>query len=112
VTFPSPYSVQLVDDAARDLDELYAQRIVQGSSEQAERLLDGVEDALRGLSETPGRGVTPPELLPLGTVDYQEVRFDSYRVVYRVTGTDVFVLLITDGRRDLQTLLQRRLFEA
>jgi toxin ParE1/3/4 len=112
VTLPSPYSVQLIDDAARDLDELYAQRIVQGSSRQAERLLDGVEDALRGLYETPGRGVTPPELLALGTVDYQEVRFDSYRVVYRVAGTDVFVLLISDGRRDLETLLQRRLFEA
>lgn len=108
--------MQLIDDAARDLDELYAQRIVQGSSEQAERLLDGLEEALRGLSETPGRGVTPPGLLALGAVDYQEVRFEvcrvTYRLVYRVVGPTVYVLLISDGRRDAQSLLQRRLFEA
>jgi plasmid stabilization system protein ParE len=32
-----------------------------------------------------------------------------YRIVYRVTESDVRVLLITDGRRDLRALLQPRL---
>jgi toxin ParE1/3/4 len=35
-----------------------------------------------------------------------------YRILYRVIGNKVYVLLIADGRRDVQTLLQRRLLGA
>jgi toxin ParE1/3/4 len=47
----------------------------------------------------------------LGIRDYREVFFKPYRVIYRVMGDTVYVLLIVDGRRDMQTLLQRRLLE-
>jgi hypothetical protein len=33
-------------------------------------------------------------------------------VIYRVNNDKVYILLITDGRRDMQTLPQRRLLEA
>ncbi|MDO9351029.1 MAG: type II toxin-antitoxin system RelE/ParE family toxin, partial [Deltaproteobacteria bacterium] len=33
-------------------------------------------------------------------------------IIYRVMDKIVYVLLIADGRRDMQTLLQRRLLEA
>jgi len=84
------FDVWLTDDAARDLDEL----------------LD-----LSTLGESPEQGTFPKELLPLGIREYREVFFKPYRVVYRVAGHDVFVLLIADGRRDFQTLLQRRLLQ-
>ena len=84
------FDVWLTDDAARDLDEL----------------LD-----LSTLGESPERGTFPKELLPLGIREYREVFFKPYRVVYRVAGHDVFVLLIADGRRHFQTLLQRRLLQ-
>jgi toxin ParE1/3/4 len=35
--------------------------------------------------------------------------FKPYRIIYRVIENNVYVLLIADGRRDMQTLLQRRL---
>jgi toxin ParE1/3/4 len=34
-----------------------------------------------------------------------------YRVIYRVLGNVVHVFLIADGRRDMQTLLHRRLLD-
>ena len=61
------------------------------------------------LSEFPERGVYPKELLELGIRDYREIFFKPYRVIYRVTDDVVHVLLIAEGRRDMQTLLQRRL---
>ncbi|RPJ74031.1 MAG: type II toxin-antitoxin system RelE/ParE family toxin, partial [Desulfobacteraceae bacterium] len=35
--------------------------------------------------------------------------FKPYRIIYRVMDKNVYVLLVVDGRRDMQSLLQRRL---
>ncbi|MEX2542676.1 MAG: type II toxin-antitoxin system RelE/ParE family toxin [Trueperaceae bacterium] len=102
----------LIDDAARDLDELYASLHLHGADGGAERLLDLLERAVLNRSELPDRGATPPELLALGVREFQEIRADRYRIVYRVVGQSVCILMIADSRRDLQPLLQRRLLEA
>ena len=58
----------------------------------------------------PERGAYPAELLDLAIRRYRQVVFFKlYRVVYRVDGDQVTVLLIADGRRDLKALLERRL---
>ena len=60
----------------------------------------------------PERGNYPRELLDLGIKDFRQVFFKPYRLIYRVMGRDVVVLVIADGRRDLQSLLARRLLGA
>ena len=70
-----------------------------------------IEKAFNRLSESPGRGTRPKELLALGIREYREIFFKPYRIIYRIDGEVVTILLIADGRRDMQTLLQRRLFE-
>jgi len=40
---------------------------------------------------------------------YRQVFFEPYRVLYQVMGDRVYIYLIADGRRDLQSLLARRL---
>ena len=64
------------------------------------------------LSESPERGAYPKELVLLGIREYREVFFKPYRIIYRILDKNVYVLLIVDGRRDMQLLLQRRLLEA
>ena len=44
--------------------------------------------------------------------EYREIFFKPYRIIYRVMGDNVYVLVIADGRRDMQALLQRRLLQA
>ena len=104
-----PFAVFLTADAARDLEELYdyiAQHDVPG---KAERVLNQVEKTFNSLTESPERGAYPKELLALGIREYREVFFKPYRIIYRVLNDAVYVYLIVDGRRDMQTLLQRRL---
>jgi toxin ParE1/3/4 len=43
--------------------------------------------------------------------DFRETAFKPYRVIYRVEGKRVLVYVIADGRRDLQSLLSRRLLD-
>ena len=70
-----------------------------------------IEKAFSSLSEHPHRGNYPKELLD--TIrEYREIFFKPYRIIYRVMEDNVYVLVIADGRRDMQTLLQRRLLQA
>ena len=107
-----PFGVFLTADAAGDLEELYHYIARHDAPGKAEQVLAKFEKTFRSLSESPERGAYPKELLTLGIRDYREIFFKPYRVIYRVRGDSVYVLLIVDGRRDMQALLQRRLLEA
>jgi toxin ParE1/3/4 len=72
--------------------------------------LEKIEKAFSKLSEFPERGAYPKELLATGIREYREIFFKPYRIIYRVRSKNVYVLLMVDGRRDMQSLLQRRLF--
>ena len=106
------FTVFLTDDAARDVAELYDYLALHDAPQKADYVLKQIERAFSRLSEFPDRGTHPEELLGLGIREYREVFFKPYRIIYRVLDKNVYVLLISDGRRDMQTLLQRRLLSA
>jgi toxin ParE1/3/4 len=106
------FAVLLTDDAARDLDELYDYIGLHDAPQKADYVLEQIEKALSRLSKFPERGAYPKELLALGIHEYREIFFKPYRIIYRIMDKKVYVLLIADGRRDMQTLLQRRLIGA
>ena len=107
-----PFAVFLTTDSARDLNELYDYIAVHDSSRKADYVLEQIEKTFSTLSEFPERGVYPKELLKLGIREYREIFFKPYRIIYRVMDKNVYVLLVADGRRDMQSLLQRRLLDA
>jgi len=106
------FTVLLTDDAAGDLSDLYSYISIHDSPKKAEHVLDQLEKKFVSLSEQPQRGVSPKELLFLGIRDYREIFFKPYRIIYRIDNENIYVHLIVDGRRDMQTLLQRRLLGA
>ncbi len=106
------FAVLLTVDAARDLEDIDQYIAVHDAPGKADRVLTDIEKVFGSLSEFPERGVYPKELLALGIRDYRDIFFKPYRLIYRVAGDVVHVFLIADGRRDMQTLLQRRLLTA
>jgi toxin ParE1/3/4 len=106
------FAVFLTNDSAGDLDELYDFIALHDGHQKADYVLEQIEKAFSRLAEFPDRGAYPKELLTIGIIEYRETFFKPYRIIYRVVKKNVYVLLIADGRRDLQTLLQRRLLEA
>lgn len=75
-------------------------------------------DAMQGFQEyfdvlvSPKINLSPflrKELLALGIREYRQTHFKPYRLIYRVSGKQVIIYLIADGRRDMQTLLMRRM---
>ena len=103
--------VLLTDDAARDLEDLYDYIEFHDALEKADYVLDEIEKAFLSLSENPERGAYPKELLAIGLREYREIYFKPYRIIYRVIAAEVYIMVIADGRRDMQALLQRRLLQ-
>ena len=106
-----PFAVLLTNDAARDLEELYDYIARHDAPQKADYVLSQIEKAFSRLSQFPEQGSYPKELLVLGIRDYREIFFKPYRIIYRVVDKHVYIFLIADGRRDMQTLLQRRLLD-
>ena len=106
------YQVFLTDDAVCDLEDLYDYIEAHDAPEKADYVLDKIEETLSGLVDNPERGAYPNELLAVGLREYRELYFKPYRIIYRIIGMHVYVMVIADGRRDMQSLLERRLLQA
>jgi toxin ParE1/3/4 len=105
------YKVLLTRSAERDLEGIYDYIAGHDSQENADCVLDSLLEVVEILSTFPERGSHPKELAALGIREYRQAFFKPYRIIYRVTGKQVFIYLIADGRRDMQTLLYRRMLD-
>jgi len=103
------FHLMLTDDAVQDIQDIDAFISSHDSLEKADYVLNMLEESISSLASMPERGAYPKELLELGIKEYREVFFKPYRVIYRIIDDTVFVYIISDGRRDMQALLARRL---
>jgi toxin ParE1/3/4 len=103
------FGVVVTDDALRDLDDICGYIAEHDARGSAAHVLDRIEKAIASLAELPERGRHPRELADLGITEFREIFFKPYRLIYRVEKRRVVIYLIADGRRDMQSLLSRRL---
>jgi toxin ParE1/3/4 len=103
------FDVRLTDHATADLADIVDFVREHDGEARATALLTRFEGVVADLSHFPTKGVVPRELAELGTHDFRQVHFKPWRVVYRVEERVVFVVLIVDGRRNLGSILARRL---
>ncbi|MBF0191866.1 MAG: type II toxin-antitoxin system RelE/ParE family toxin [Magnetococcales bacterium] len=102
------FEVLMTKSAAQDLEELHDYIAHHDSMEKAVHVLDAITGIVERLGEFPERGPHPKELRMLGIREFRETYFKPYRVIYRIQGQRVYILLIADGRRDFESLLKRR----
>ena len=106
------YKVLLTAGAESDLVALHGYIAHHDSPGRADYVLDRLMEVAESLATFPERGSHPRELLALGIREYRQTFLKPYRVIYRVIGKQVIIYVIVDGRRDMQTLLSRRLLGA
>ncbi len=106
------YEVLLTAGAEQDLESIYDHIAEFDCKANADYVLDRLLEIVESLSVFPERGAYPKELVALGIRDYRQIAFKPYRVIYRVMGQKVYIYVIADGRRDMQSLLARRLLGA
>ena len=102
-------SVVITRDAERDLQDIFDFIATHDSLFSAEAVLTKIERVVESLVKQSMRGALVPELATLGIQQYRQLIAGRYRVIYQKLDAQVFVVLIADARRDMQTLLQQRL---
>lgn len=103
------FAVELTQGAEDDLEAIYDYLAENASEEVAVELLDAFLEKIQTLEQFPLRGGIPNELQSLGIRDFRQVLMSPYRLIYRVAKGTVFIMVLADGRRDMQALLERRL---
>lgn len=106
---PAKFEVLLTEGAEQDLESIYDYISQFDCVANANYLLDELMDVVVSLSEFPERGSHPKELVSLGIKEYRQTFFKPYRLIYRVKGEQVIIYMVADGRRDMQSVLARRL---
>lgn len=109
---PAKFEVFLTDGAVQDLEAIHDYISEFDCVANANHVLDALMEVVQSLSRFPERGSYPRELVGLGIKEYRQTFFKPYRVIYRVTDSQVIMYLIADGRRDMQSVLARRLLGA
>ena len=89
------YSVQLMNRALQDLDEIYAYIVCELSAPTAaENLIDRIEQAILSLEDPPKRG----SVRRTGVFtdrEYRQLFVKNYTIVYRVEEENKRVLIVT-----------------
>ena len=103
------YRVIITYEAEKDILDIYDYIAKKDTIKSAEYVLDNLESLILSLEESPERGHYPPELSMHGIKEFREVVYKPYRAIYEIVESKVIVHLCVDGRRDMKTLLHRRL---
>lgn len=101
--------IVILESAEHDLKELKNYIVKNFSVETWQNTYDKIKTAIRNLKTFPHAGSIPEEFEKLNLSQYRQVLSGMNRIIYEVRLDTVYIHIITDARRDLKSLLTRRL---
>ena len=104
------FNVNVNKTAKDDLREII-KYISKNNPMNATNVLKRIEDRINSLERFPERGGYVPELLKYNIKEYRQLIESPWRMIYRINGNIVNVLLIIDSRRNTQDILVERLLK-
>lgn len=102
-----PHKVQWASVAEDDLKGVI-EYIAEDSLENAASVFQKIKDAASGLDRFPERACIVPELKDYGITLYRELIVAQWRVIYRVSGREIYVLSVLDSRQNAEDILLKR----
>lgn len=103
--------VVVLRGAEADLHELRRNVTHRFGAKRWTSTLQSIRTAFERIAEHPQSGSLPDELSALNLVQFRQVLAGMNRIIYELRGTVAFVHVVCDVRRDLKTVLMRRLLE-
>jgi plasmid stabilization system protein ParE len=102
------YDVIWADVAESDLKEVIEYVAADGPT-NASRIFNRIRQKAFSLYPFPERGRIAPELQDQGILLYRELIVPPWRVIYRISDKQVYVLSFLDSRRNVEDILLGRL---
>lgn len=103
------FQVVILRSAENDLKELKRYVIRQFSTQTWHSTYLHLKTVVAQLATTPYAGSVPAEIQQLDLRRYRQVLSGMNRVIYEVREQTVYIHIIADTRKDLQSLLIKRL---
>ena len=97
--------------AEYDLEALHSYVGRTRSLDLADALLDQIDDVIETFETFPERGAYPSELIDGGSKRIRQLIRLPHRIIYEIVETNVEISAVVDGRRDMRSLLQKRLMQ-
>jgi len=101
--------VVVLAGAEEDLKDLRRYLIKSFDKPVWQRTYRKIQDSIRTIRAFPQRGSIPDELVDLGLQQYRQVISGMNRIIYEIRDETLYIHIICDTRRDMRTLLSRRL---
>ncbi|MCP4136732.1 MAG: type II toxin-antitoxin system RelE/ParE family toxin [bacterium] len=102
------YIVNWSNDADNDLNYII-DFIAEDNIDQALKILYKIKGAADKLYRYPTRGRNVPELLIHNINTFREIVVSPWRIIYRIDESNVMILTVVDGRRNVEDVLLRKL---
>ena len=102
------YFVKWTAPAREDLNEII-EYISKTNINYAVKVLDNIEDNVKKLDRFPERYRIVPELEKYGYLMYREIIVEYWRIMYKIENKYIYIMLVIDGRRNLEDLLLKKM---
>ena len=105
------YQVVWSNIAENDLKNII-EYVADDSPPNALKIFRSIKQKGSGLNTFPERGRIVPELQDQGILQYRELIIPPWRLLYRISEKNVFVLSVLDSRRNIEDILLKRLTDS
>jgi plasmid stabilization system protein ParE len=105
------FRVEILHSAKSDLKEIKSHLTRQFSAASWQQTYDSLKQALRRIETQPYAGSMPEEIERLNLSQYRQVVCGMNRIIYEVRDKTIYVHIIADTRKNLQSLLLKRLIQ-
>jgi len=102
------YEVIWADIAKEDLINII-EFIADENPLNANKVFNKIRKKASSLYLLPDRGRIVPELKYHGILQYRELIYSPWRLIYRISESKVYVLSVLDYRRNIEDILLKRL---
>jgi plasmid stabilization system protein ParE len=102
------YKILWADVAEHDLLDII-EYITIDSPANALKTLQKIKKMTTFLYSLPERGRVVPEFQDQGILTYREIVTVPWRIIYRISDKNVYVLSVLDARRNVEDILLKRL---
>ena len=102
------YKVIWSNTAENDLTEII-EYIAKDNFSNAVKILIKIKEKASSLYYLPERGLIVPEFQENGILQYRELVMTPWRIIYRISKMNVYVLSVLDSRQNIEEILFKRL---
>ena len=105
------YDVLWSETSEKDLISIVEYIAIDRPS-NAYEIFKRIKEKASALYTYPDRGRIVPELQDQGIIQYRELIISPWRIIYRISEINVYVLAVLDSRQNVEDILLKRLISS